>query len=88
MSSIIDDFQMMAFCDFLNCIGIAEISIHMDRHDGTGPIGDQCLDLFRIHRVIICLDIAEYRPQAISDNCMSGGDECERSRDDFPFQMQ
>ena len=87
MGGIIDDLQMMTVRDLLDTLHITDVSIDMHRHDGTGALGDQGLELIDIDRVVPHIDIAEDRREAVSYDCMGRGGEGKRRRDDLAVEV-
>ena len=87
VGGIIDDLQMMAVCDLLNTLNITDVSIDMHRHDRTGTLGDQGLELIDIDRIVPQVDIAEDRREAVPHDRMGCGGEGKRCRDDLAVEV-
>ena len=88
MCRIIDHAEIMALCDLLDPLHIAEISVDMNRNNRTRLIRNQLLNLVHIHCIIFLIDVAKYRCQAISHNRMCRGSKAERGRDDLSLKIK
>ncbi|CDF24362.1 uncharacterized protein BN688_02833 [[Clostridium] clostridioforme CAG:511] len=88
MGRVVYHFQPVLPGYGLNPFHIAQVSVHMDRHNGRGLIRNQSLDFFRVHGVILRIDVAEYRGQVIAHNGMGGGRKAEGSGNHLAGQLQ
>ena len=72
VGGIIDYLQSILYSYALNSVRIADVSVNVNGKNCTGPVGHQGFDLEGIHGVIVWLDIAEDRFQALADDRMRG----------------
>lgn len=80
---IVDDLKAMIVGDGLDRIDVAQVSVDVHRQNGAGALGDKRLDLSRIKRVVIGLDVSEDRLEPLSHNGVGGGRKGEGRRDDL-----
>ena len=77
----------MAVRNLLNAFHIAGISVYMNRNNRRSFFRDQALQFVHIDGVVLFIDIAEDRSQAIAHNGVGRGGKTERRGDDFPGQL-
>ena len=69
--------------DPLDRVDVAEVAVHVHRHDRRGARGDEALDALRVDRVVVGPDIGEHRHEAHARDRVDGGGERERRGDDL-----
>ena len=88
MSSVIDYFQSIFICNFLNSFSITWLSVYMHRHN-SGSIGsDSCFNLIRVNIARSRIYINKYRLNAIPPQTMGSSNKTIRSSNYFTLNTQ
>ena len=97
VSRIVDDFQIVLLRNGLNGAYVTERPIDMNRNNRRGLRRNQRFDLFRIQRIGLRIDVAEYRLAPATHDGVGGGGKTRGRGDDLscqpkgrqdPFQSQ
>ena len=80
---VLDDNELVPARDGHDRIHVGHLPVKMHRQNDFRPGRDRCLDLRRVHRPGVGIDIHEDRLGAAIKNCRRRRDEGHRYRDDF-----
>ena len=88
VSSVIDHFQVVLFCDSLDCLHITHKTIDVGSHDCHSLLSDGRLNQLRVNGIIVFFYVYKHRRKPVPDDCVCSGTVGIRGSDHLALHVQ